>query len=515
MSQHDLVVDNANGSTVRADINNALQALGSTSKGNAVPPTAYAGQHWLDDNTPSSTVWTESLYDGADSIELFKADVTNNRVVFASYQATDVASASTIDLDACTGDLVDVTGTTTVTAVTLAQGRQRTVRFTGALTLTHGASLVLPGAANITTAAGDFAVLRGYASSVVRCVSYSRASRRTTAADGTNALPAHTFESDPDTGMYLRSANTLGLSTGGTEAVVVTSGQDFVVNGSAASGRMQVNETGNRYAAFFTNSNAGSGGFVSYTSSGSYAGASVLALADRAANSAYSFLTAQSNYTAAADTEFNLRGDGTGLCDGSWTGGGADYAKYLEWADGNPDGEDRRGYSVVLDGERIRKATSSDAPASIIGVISGNPSIVDNAAALKWSGKYLRDEFGTRLTEEYQAWTWTEKQLVQPATRTGRTKTEAVYRDVEVCYPADAIPPGVKVPKDKQVQTLRRRVLNPAYDPAHAYTPREFRPEWSAVGLVGKVRVRKGQPVGDRWLKMREVSEAVEEWLVR
>lgn len=88
----------------------------------------------------------------------------------------DVASASTIDLTAATGNLVDVTGTTTITAITLAEGAERVVRFTGALTLTHGASLVLPGSANITTAAGDFAVFRGYAAGVVRCAHYSKAS---------------------------------------------------------------------------------------------------------------------------------------------------------------------------------------------------------------------------------------------------------------------------------------------------------------------------------------------------
>ena len=49
------------------------------------------------------------------------------------------------------------------------------MRFTGVLTLTNGANLVLPGGSDITTAAGDFAVFRGYASGVVRCVSYSQA----------------------------------------------------------------------------------------------------------------------------------------------------------------------------------------------------------------------------------------------------------------------------------------------------------------------------------------------------
>jgi hypothetical protein len=90
-------------------------------------------------------------------------------------QGTDIASASTINLTNATGNLVDVTGTTAITAITLAQGASRTVRFTGALTLTNGASLVLPTGANITTANGDFATFRGYAGGVVRCVAYTRA----------------------------------------------------------------------------------------------------------------------------------------------------------------------------------------------------------------------------------------------------------------------------------------------------------------------------------------------------
>lgn len=92
-----------------------------------------------------------------------------------SVWGSDIASSATVNLDAATGDLIDITGTATVTAITLSSGRERTVRFAGALTLTHGAALILPGAANIVTAAGDFAVFRGYGTAT-RCVSYSRAS---------------------------------------------------------------------------------------------------------------------------------------------------------------------------------------------------------------------------------------------------------------------------------------------------------------------------------------------------
>ena len=87
-------------------------------------------------------------------------------------RSSDVASAATINLETATGNVVDVTGTTTITAVTLSAGHWRWVRFTGVLTLTHGASLVLPGSANITTAAGDWALFVGFPSSVVRVAAY-------------------------------------------------------------------------------------------------------------------------------------------------------------------------------------------------------------------------------------------------------------------------------------------------------------------------------------------------------
>lgn len=99
-----------------------------------------------------------------------------------SIKGTDVASAGTIDLESATGSLVDVTGTTTITAITLSEGHNRVVRFTGILTLTNGASLVLPGAANITTAAGDYAIFEGYAAGVVRCAFYQRAAAAPNAA---------------------------------------------------------------------------------------------------------------------------------------------------------------------------------------------------------------------------------------------------------------------------------------------------------------------------------------------
>lgn len=87
-----------------------------------------------------------------------------------------IASASTVDLDAATGDLVNITGTTSITAITLSPGRFSMARFSDTLTLTHGSSLILPGGANIVTAVEDFAIFRGYTGGVVRCTFYTKAS---------------------------------------------------------------------------------------------------------------------------------------------------------------------------------------------------------------------------------------------------------------------------------------------------------------------------------------------------
>jgi hypothetical protein len=215
---------------------------------------------------------------------------------------------------------------------------------------------------------------------------------------------------------------------------------------------------------------SGSGlGLVVTGADASYASTVNYIQCSRAASSAYSLLSAYS--ANGVDREFDLKGDGNGYCDGAWTGGGADYAEYFEWSDGNSDEQDRRGIAVVLDNDKIRPAVDGEDP---IGVISGNPSVVGDAAWNKWSGKYLRDEYGTYIQEDYE---------------------------VE--------------DEDGNTVVQQRRRLNPTYDTNQEYISREQRPEWDCVGLMGKLRIRKGQPTGSRWIKMRDISDSVEEWLVR
>jgi phage-related tail fiber protein len=87
-----------------------------------------------------------------------------------------VASAATTAIGAAAANSVNISGTTTITAFdTVAAGFKRVVVFQGALTLTHNAtSLILPGGASITTAAGDVAEFVSLGSGNWRCLYYTR-----------------------------------------------------------------------------------------------------------------------------------------------------------------------------------------------------------------------------------------------------------------------------------------------------------------------------------------------------
>jgi hypothetical protein len=91
-------------------------------------------------------------------------------------KGADVASATALPL-LTDGNYFDVTGTATITSFnTTAVGTQIKLHFDGACTLTHNSDLILPGGANIVTAAGDEADFIEFSAGDYRCTSYSKAS---------------------------------------------------------------------------------------------------------------------------------------------------------------------------------------------------------------------------------------------------------------------------------------------------------------------------------------------------
>jgi hypothetical protein len=154
-------------------------------------------------------------------------------------KGSDIASATALALGK-DGNFFDVTGTTTITSIgTQGIGSCVTLQFDGALTFTHHSTdLILPGAANITTAAGDIAVMYEYASGDWRCVSYTKASGAAVVATVNNDQWSGTDLSvaNGGTGASTHTANNV-LVGAGTSAIASiapsTSGNVLTSNGSA------------------------------------------------------------------------------------------------------------------------------------------------------------------------------------------------------------------------------------------------------------------------------------------
>lgn len=234
-------------------------------------------------------------------------------------KGSDVASASTINLSTTTGDVVDVTGTTTITAVTLAEGKQVLVRFTGALTLTHGANLVLPGAANITTAAGDYALFVGYASSVVRVAIYQKSA---SVAGDTNGPSSATDEAvarfDGTTGKLLQNSVVTITDAGAMSGVTQLNADNLRLDGNTLSStdtngniNLTPNGTGQVVAASIQASGAGG---VDLKNSG---GTSVI-LAGAGAGTGVSI--AGTTNIASASADYHQVAGGTGTITDTATG---------------------------------------------------------------------------------------------------------------------------------------------------------------------------------------------------
>lgn len=151
-----------------------------------------------------------------------------------SVKGSDIASAATTDIAAATGGFVTVTGTTTITAFgTITAGTERTIHFSGALTLTHHAtSLILPTGANITTSAGDVARMRSLGSGNWRCVGFMR-------ADGTalvgGAITAKDEGSNLTTGMTSINFVGAGVTASNTGGAV-----DVTIPGGGGSGNSDI-----------------------------------------------------------------------------------------------------------------------------------------------------------------------------------------------------------------------------------------------------------------------------------
>ena len=150
--------------------------------------------------------------------------------------------------------------------------------------------------------------------------------------------------------------------------------------------------------------------------------------------STYALFALGNGTSDAGSVSFYIKSNGDTNTTGTITSAGADYAEYFEWGDENINNEDRRGLFVTLDGDKIKLASKDDN--YVLGIISGNPTVIGDGAENQWSNQYKRDIFGSYIISD---------------------------------------------------DAYNHLALNPDYDPDKEYIPRSNRSEWDPVGLMGKL----------------------------
>lgn len=162
------ILDDANEATFKATVN---LEIGTDVQAYDAELSAIAALAVTDSNiiVGNGTTWVaESGATARTSLgaAALSANTFTGLQTFAA--GADIASATTVDLTAATGNLVRITGTTATTGVTINNGQVVLCYPTGAWPLTyHATNMPLPGSANYTCAAGDMVIFSKDGSGVV------------------------------------------------------------------------------------------------------------------------------------------------------------------------------------------------------------------------------------------------------------------------------------------------------------------------------------------------------------
>ena len=218
-------------------------------------------------------------------------------------------------------------------------------------------------------------------------------------------------------------------------------------------------------------------------------------------------------------TIFIIDEDGDLHADGSTSITGFDYAEMFEWEDGNPSNEDRVGYSVVFgsSGDKIRVASGSEEP---IGVVSARPGVIgDNP--MGWQGKWKTDEWDRKIPKLVPMVSWSydftrgNGEVVQKTFRTEIANTGSFLSKIPSGSSERGVAYGGSIPSNANYYNKEESQLSDDYDATRDYTTRRGRKEWDTIGLMGKLKIRTGQATGSRWIKMKDVSDSIQLWLVK
>lgn len=246
--------------------------------------------------------------------------------------------------------------------------------------------------------------------------------------------------------------------------------------------------------------------FTGYTAS-RYFNSTMLKLETAApSNNTYTFLEAKNqspNFNSGiAQSVFKVTGAGSVYADESLFSNRTGYAEMFEWADNNNRNEDRCGFTVTLD--KTGKICVADEGDKILGVVVTNAAFVGNVGWNHWCRKYEKDPYGTPKKFNYQVIEWEDQ-------------TGELYSHFNSTLPQNFQLPkdAITYETDEYGNNLKINQHNVKFDYDKEYTPRQERPEWAMIAITGTVTLYKGQITNPNWIKIKDVNDELELWVLK
>lgn len=238
-----------------------------------------------------------------------------------------------------------------------------------------------------------------------------------------------------------------------------------------------------------------------------YYNANILDIETKAPNSkTYNIIDARREAESNNDyinsiSAFRVDGSGTVYADSGFVSNHTGYAEYFEWEDNNTRSEDRLGFTVSLNKKgQIRPANEGD---TVIGVVVSNSAIVGNSAWNAWYRRWYLDPFLERRIHKYQVMEW------------------QTHDNLSMSFINGELPKDFPIPENcinyetgLDGQDLYKDHVGDKFDRTKPYANREER-NLPLVRLLGRTILFKGQVVNKNWIKVRDISDELEEWIIK
>ncbi len=198
---------------------------------------------------------------------------------------------------------------------------------------------------------------------------------------------------------------------------------------------------------------------------------------------------------------FKVDGEGTVYTETGYLSNQVGYAELFEWADLNSKNENRYGFTVSLDA--TGKLQIADGNDTVIGVVVKHAAVVGNAGWNAWKNKYKVGDDGNPVATKTKVVEWVD--------------------DVGILhsYYVKSLDPTFTLPENAIIyetmddgNDIEVTPFYTQYNTEQEYTQRLKR-GWTRVAMIGSVVMYKGQYVNDKWLKIADVNDELEHWILR